>query len=83
MSWLVSDRNARLAYAQFRSQDDHSLDHVDWELMRATWWNNTREFPDRKERCMAECLVHEPVPWSAFIQVVTQNEATAGEAGRC
>lgn len=80
LTWLVSDRNARLSYAEFRGQEDATLDHVDWDLMRATWWNNTVEFPDRKERRMAECLVHERVPWLAFQAVAVMNQTTAAEA---
>lgn len=74
--WLVNDRNARLSYAEFRGQDE-TLDHVDWDLMRSRWWNNTTEFRTAKERRMAECLVHERVPWPAFQHVVTKKEATA------
>jgi len=79
LTWLVSDRNARMAYAEFRGQEDETFDHVDWDLMRAKWWNNTPEFPDRKERRMAECLVHERAPWASFVQVMTKTDATASE----
>ncbi len=33
----------------------------------------------RKERRMAECLVHERAPWASFVQVVTKTDATASE----
>jgi len=78
-TWLVSDRNARLRHAEFRGQTDATLDHVDWDLMRETWWQNTPEFPDRKEHRTAECLVHERAPWLAFDQVATRNETIADE----
>jgi len=77
--WLVTDRNAALAFAEFRDQRETTHDHVDWDLMKATWWNNTSEFPDRQERRMAECLVYERVPWSAFERIVVKNQATANE----
>ena len=79
LTWVVSDRNAVLAYAEFRDQGDQALAHVDWGLMRATWWNNTAGSPDRKERRMAECLVHERVPWGTFQQIITSSEASAIE----
>lgn len=77
LTWLVTDRNARLDYATFRGQDEDLDDHVDWDLMRETMWNNTPDFPDRKERRMAECLVREPVPWDLVTGVAARSEAVA------
>lgn len=79
LTWVVSDRNARIAFAEFRGQEDPSHAHVDWELMASKWWMNTPEFPDRKERRMAECLVHERVPWRALDHLVVNTEAVAHE----
>lgn len=73
LTWLVTDRNAALRYAEFRGQHDH----VDWDLMRETMWNNTPDFPDRMERRMAECLVHQAVSWPAFSSVVTKTKTLA------
>jgi hypothetical protein len=71
---LFTDRNAVLKTAQF-SEDPQWLDRqVDWTLMGSTMWNNTAELPDRRERRMAECLVHDRVPWKAFTEVVARTE---------
>ncbi len=74
---LFTDRNAVLALAAF-TDDVAKLDRlIDWSLMRATMWANTSAEPDRKERRMAECLVHACVPWEAFSEVVTKTRACA------
>jgi hypothetical protein len=77
---IFTDRNAVLRIARF-STDPVDLDAmIDWELMEAVYWNNTDDEPDRRERRMAECLVHDRVPWSAFLGVATNDEARAHEA---
>jgi hypothetical protein len=78
---LTTDRNAVLDFATFR-QGASGLDEIDWQLMKATMWNNTVEEPDRMERRMAECLVHRVVPWEAFTEMHVRTEArrAQGEA---
>lgn len=81
---LVTDRNAVLRLAEFArlADGEPSDDFVDWPLMREQYWFNTDAYPDRKERRMAECLVHGSVPWSAFGNVVAKNEEVAATARR-
>lgn len=66
---LTTDRNAVLGYATFHRDLDALDAGIDWPLMSARMWNNTVEEPDRMERRMAECLVHEAVPWEAFAEI--------------
>ncbi len=73
---LVTDRNARLEYAEFRPEADCD-GLVDWALMKETWWYDTLEYPDRSERRMAECLVHQGVPFDLFRQVGVHGQAQA------
>ncbi|HZQ27765.1 MAG TPA: DUF4433 domain-containing protein [Acidimicrobiales bacterium] len=77
---VFTDRNAALAVAEMSTDLSALDDLVDWELMDATWWNNTPEDPERRERRMAECLVHQRVPWEAFAGIVTRTEARRTEA---
>jgi len=77
---VFTDRNAALAVAKMTTDLGELDDLVDWELMEATWWNNTPEDPERRERRMAECLVHQRVPWEAFAGIVTRNDARRSEA---
>ena len=73
---LATDRNARLAVAEFRPVDDCE-DLVDWPLMKVKIWRNTDEDPERRERRMAECLVHQRVPFDVFREVVVHGEQQA------
>lgn len=77
---VATDRNAALAFAAYERTDAPWGEMIDWDLMVAKWWNNTPEEPDRRERRMAECLVHSTVPWAAFDQVVTMTDQVARAA---
>lgn len=79
---LISDRNAVLRYAEFRRFEPlDKLDdgHIDWELMRARDWANTPDDPDRRERRMAEALVHGRVRWEAVTKIVVRSNDIADE----
>jgi len=78
LSLVFTDRNAVLELARQSAQVADLDTMVDWELMRATYWANSDDDPDRKERRMAECLAHRAVPWSAFTGVAVFDEARAG-----
>ncbi len=72
---VTTDRNAVLGIATFREGLDGLDASVDWQLMEATWWNNTIDESDRRERRMAECLVRQVVPWEAFTEVRVRSDA--------
>jgi hypothetical protein len=42
---------------------------IDWGLMESRYWNNTREYPDRRERRQAEFLVHRFFPWELIGEI--------------
>jgi hypothetical protein len=79
---ILTDRNAALRYAEYRAFDPTDLlddDFIDWRLMGQKDWYNTPEEPQRKERRMAEALVHERVTWDAITEIGTQSEIVATE----
>lgn len=83
LSVVVSDRNARLEVAKFEAVVGNAWGQaIDWPLMASQYWGPTPDEPDRKERRMAECLVHERVPWSAFTEVMTSDAEYQDRAAR-
>lgn len=74
VDFVFTDRNAVMPIAMYDNDVAHLGDLVDWPLMEGLWWNNTQAEPDRMERRMAEFLVYQHVPWSAFIGVYAINE---------
>lgn len=79
---LVTDRNAAKSYATFHHGTETIDDVIDWDLMIQRQWSDTKDQPDRKERRMAEVLVRDVVPWSAFSEVAAKSEGIAQEARR-
>jgi hypothetical protein len=80
LTMVFTDRNAVLDAATFRSNPADLDALVDWPLMRATMWANTASEPDRRERRMAECLVHGRVPWAAFTEVAVKSAGSKQRA---
>ncbi|RRQ27383.1 DUF4433 domain-containing protein [Rhodococcus sp. Eu-32] len=72
---VFTDRNASLELAAYSDSLEELDDLVDWEVIRARYWANTEDDPDRKERRMAECLVHDHVPWEAFTGIAVYDAA--------
>jgi len=80
LPFVFTDRNAALRFAKY-SNDLGLLDTlVDWPLMEGRWFDNTDNEPDRLERRMAELLVHQHVPWSAFTGVAARTNSRAEQA---
>lgn len=80
LPFVFTDRNAALAIAAY-SNDLADLNHlIDWNLMTSREWFNTDNEPDRRERRMAEFLVHRHLPWSAILGIATHSDKQAGQA---
>ncbi|MDQ6927422.1 MAG: DUF4433 domain-containing protein [Actinomycetota bacterium] len=81
--FAISDRNAAKTLADFTN--DVSVlgdlttgapqsDFLDWAVMKATMWNNTRDDGERMERRMAEFLVQGEVPLGLLDGTAVQSE---------
>jgi ssDNA thymidine ADP-ribosyltransferase, DarT len=81
---IASNRHAELGYAEMTDHDGDldDNDFIDWPLMRETYWNNTPDDPDRKERRQAECLVHPRVPWQVIERIATKTERARSQIER-
>jgi hypothetical protein len=77
---IATDRNAALAVAEFRPLVECG-GLVDWDIMRARYWSNTDEDPERRERRMAECLVHRRVPFDVLRGIAVHNDEQATAVG--
>lgn len=77
LDWAATDRNAALATAKYTDQAAALASHIDWEVMEALTWTNTPTDGSRRERRMAEFLVHQALPWAAVVGIVAQTAAMA------
>lgn len=78
---VLTDRNAVLGYSEFiQLRDGEPGDgFIDWQLMGERYWADTDEYPDRRERRMAECLVPGVVPWEAILFVGAKSQTVVSE----
>lgn len=83
--FVFTDGHATMAFTNFYTEST-DLKHVDWRLMKETYWQDTVDDPDRKRRRQAEFLVYNEVKWDAIIgigvhnqQILTQTQAILNE----
>lgn len=58
-------------------QSLEKLDQVDWDVVKATYWNNTEDDWDRQRRKQAEFLVYERVGPDLIDAIVVLNQEKA------
>ena len=66
---VFTDRNATLGYAEFSDYLGEIDSVIDWDLMEAMIWKDQPGDWDRKERRMAEFLVHQRLPWEHVVGI--------------
>jgi hypothetical protein len=74
LDFLFTDRHADLSHTIF-SHDLEQIDQlVDFTIMSGSYWNNIKDYPDRKERRQAEFLIHRFCPWDCFFEIGVYND---------
>jgi len=73
--FIFSDGQARMEISSLYD-DLAELKRIDWPLMRARYWSDTQEDPDRCRRRQAEFLIHDKAPVGIISQIVAMNQAT-------
>lgn len=72
LNFVFSDGHATKAFTRIY-YDPVSLDKIDWPLMRARYWSDTDEDPDRSRRRQAEFLIHGSFPWEVVEHLAVKN----------
>jgi len=76
LPFVFTDGHAEMAISRF-FRDVSDLDKVDWEVMKAIYWNDTEQDNDRSRRRQAEFLVHDFSPWKLIEQIGVMNDTMA------
>jgi hypothetical protein len=77
LRWACTDGNARATLTDFFATWDELEDNTDWDLMQAKYWADTQEDGQRRNRRMAEFLVHEFFPLDLVVGVATKSQQVA------
>lgn len=74
---VFTDGDAATAFTNFYDDPAKLAQVVDWPLMRARYWFNTAEDPDRRRRRMAEFLVHRALPLELVAEIAVYDQSVA------
>lgn len=77
LACVFTDGNAAKAFTEFHDHGANLAEVVDWPLMRARYWFNTFEDPDRRRRRMAEFLVQGALPLELVTELAVCDEGVA------
>jgi hypothetical protein len=78
LKFVFTDGHGTMAFSDF-FDDLADLDEVDWQIMKAKYWVDTDQDPDRKRRRQAEFLIHRRLDWSMIEEIGTMNKGVQNE----
>lgn len=76
LSWVFTEGHADMRFTDF-FDDLKDLEKIDWDLMKARYWNDTNDDPDRKRRRQAEFLVQNFFPWQLVSYIGVYDRSIA------
>ena len=82
LDFVFTDGHAVMGYTAFYNDLASLPEAIDWEIMKAEYWNDTDADGDRKRRRQAEFLVYQRVPWSLILGIGVQNQAAKGKVNK-
>ncbi|MEV6984188.1 DUF4433 domain-containing protein [Sphaerisporangium sp. NPDC051017] len=78
LAFAFTDGHAIMGFSEFYDDLRH-LGKIDWEIMRARYWNDTDGTGERPRKRQAEFLVHKRFPWSLIATIGVMNESARGQ----
>jgi hypothetical protein len=72
LEFVFTDGHGTMALSDFYD-DLESLGEIDWDVMKAVYWADTDDDPDRKRRRQAEFLVYRKFPWDRIEMIAVMN----------
>jgi hypothetical protein len=79
LRFAFTDGHAEMAVSEFFDDLTQIPTVIDWDIMRAKFWNDTADQPDRKRKRQAEFLVHDFVPWALVQRIGVLDERIKDE----
>jgi ssDNA thymidine ADP-ribosyltransferase, DarT len=71
--FVFTDGHGTVRLTQF-FDELNDLDKIDWDVMKAKFWNNVDEDMDRSRRRQAEFLVHQSLSWNLVTHIGVIND---------
>ena len=81
LRFTFTDGHAEMNISRFFT-DLRDLNQIDWNIMRAGYWVDTREDGDRRRRRQAEFLVHQFFPLALVERIGVINQSMAEQVSR-
>ena len=81
LPFVFTDGHPIMAFSKFYAEIE-ALDRIAWEVMAGTYWNDTKEFPNRKQLRQAEFLVHQTFSWETIEFLAVRSSTTKTQVER-